>query len=89
MDYSQLIEKAAQLRCDTFTAFVEKGEAHLGGSFSMIEALITVYEEVLQQHDKFILSKAHASFPMSLLLRQKGMRPEITTHLEIDPAVHS
>ena len=85
IDYSHLTEKAAQLRCETFSAFLEKGEAHLGGSFSMIDALIAVYEEILQQNDKFILSKAHASFPMCLLLRQKGLQPEITTHLEINP----
>ena len=84
MDYDHLIELAAELRRETFMAFVEHGEAHLGGSFSMIEALIALYEEALQEEDKFILSKAHASFPMCLLLRRKGLLPQIRTHLEID-----
>ena len=79
MAYDQLIDQAAQLRRDTFNAFVEYGESHLGGSFSMIEALIAIYEEVLQEHDKFILSKAHASFPMCLLLRKKGFKIHKTT----------
>jgi len=83
--YDDLILKARKLRQDTFNAFVEQGEAHLGGSFSMIEMLISLYDVVLKQDDKFILSKAHASFPLCLLLKEKGHEPQLTTHLEIDP----
>jgi transketolase len=83
--YNDLILMAKKLRQDTFNAFIEHGEAHLGGSFSMIEMLIALYEVVLKQDDKFILSKAHASFPLSLLLKEKGYEPQLTTHLEIDP----
>ena len=83
--YEDLVEKAKKLRRDTFNAFVEHGEAHLGGSFSMIEILLALYEKVLKEDDKFILSKAHASFPYCLLLREKGYNLPITTHLEINP----
>ena len=83
--YEDFILKARKLRQDTFNAFIEHGEAHLGGSFSMIEMLIALYEAVLKQDDKFILSKAHASFPFCLLLKEKGYEPQLTTHLEIDP----
>jgi transketolase len=83
--YEDLEEKAAELRRKTFEAFVAQGEAHLGGSFSIIEALIGLYEEILRPEDKFILSKAHASFPLCILLRERGYRPPLTTHLEIDP----
>ena len=86
MAYDNLITKAFKLRQQTFQAFVEHGEAHLGGSFSMIEMLLTLYETVLQDIDKFILSKAHASFPLCLMLRDKGLNPKLTTHLELDPA---
>lgn len=84
--YDGLISKAQELRQKTFRAFVERGEAHLGGSFSMIEMLLALYETVLQEEDKFILSKAHASFPLCLLLREKGFHPKLRTHLELDPA---
>jgi hypothetical protein len=33
MNYKKLEKKAKKLRQDTFLAFIEKGEAHLGGSF--------------------------------------------------------
>jgi len=82
--YEDLIAKAKKLRQDTFTAFIEHGEAHLGGSFSMIEMLIALYEVILREEDKFILSKAHASFPLCLLLKEKGYDPKLTTHLDLD-----
>ena len=83
--YRDLILKAKKLRQDTFNAFIEHGEEHLGGSFSMIEILIALYETILKNGDKFILSKSHASFPLCLLLKQKGFDPKLTTHLELDP----
>ena len=45
MKYFKLIEKSRILRKDTFLAFIKKGEAHVGGSFSMIELLILLYEK--------------------------------------------
>jgi len=84
--YNNLILKAKNLRQNTFNAFIEHGEAHLGGSFSIIEILIALYDVVLKEEDKFILSKAHASFPLCLLLQDKGFNPKLTTHLEIDPS---
>jgi transketolase len=75
---------AQELRKKTFLSFIEKGEAHLGGSFSMIEILITLYKKILEKEDKFILSKAHASYPLCLLLRDHGLNPKLSTHLEID-----
>ena len=70
--YYKLINQAKELRKKTFLAFVKKGEAHLGGSFSIIEILIFLYKKILKKSDKFILSKSHSSFPMCIILRQKG-----------------
>ena len=64
--------------------FFKKGEAHLGGSFSMIEVLIYIYEKILKKEDIFILSKSHSSYPLCILLRKKGLKTKITTHLELD-----
>ncbi len=81
----ELKVKALKLRKSTFLAFAKHGEAHLGGSFSIIEILIILYNNILNNKDKFILSKAHASFPLCLLLRDQGLKPSLTTHLELDP----
>ena len=51
MNIDKLINKAKLLRQKTFDAFIEKGEAHLGGSFSMIETsskVKLILEEVSQ-----------------------------------------
>tara|TARA_B100001057_G_C22691819_1_gene888109 strand:+ start:295 stop:945 length:651 start_codon:yes stop_codon:yes gene_type:complete len=50
----------------------------------MIETLVFLYEKILKKNDKFILSKAHASYPLCILLRKKGLRTKLSTHLEID-----
>ena len=84
MNYKKLTNKARKLRQDTFLTFIEKGEAHLGGSFSMIETLLTLYEVIMKKEDKFILSKAHASYPLCILLQDRGLNPKLTTHLELD-----
>ncbi len=85
MNYKNLIKQASDLRKSTFLAFIKKGEAHLGGSFSMIETLVSLFEVVIKKNDKFILSKSHSSFPLCLLLRKKGLKTKLTTHLELDP----
>ena len=72
--YENLKKKALQLRQKTFLEFIFRGEAHLGGSFSMIETLVYLFEKVLKKKDRFILSKSHASFPLCLLLRKKGLK---------------
>ena len=84
MSIEKLKKQALKLRQMTFNAFIKKREAHLGGSFSMIEILLYVYEVFLKGKDKFILSKAHASFPLCILLRERGFKTKIKTHLEID-----
>ena len=81
---NNLTFRAKRLRQETFLAFVKKGEAHLGGSFSMIEILVSIYKKVLKSNDKFILSKAHASYPLCLILKDYGLKPKLSTHLEID-----
>ena len=50
----------------------------------MIEIIITLYDLILKKNDKFILSKSHASFPLCILLKEKGYKPKLTTHLELD-----
>ncbi len=85
MKINQLLQISKKLRQDTFLAFIKKGEAHLGGSFSIIEILVALYEKILSKKDKFILSKSHASYPLCILLKNRGLKPKMTTHLEIDP----
>mgnify|MGYP001562479717 CR=1 FL=1 len=82
--YEHLEKKAKQLRKATLDLCLEHNEAHIGGSLSLIEILLTIHEIILQKEDKFVLSKGHSSFPYYLVLREKGFDPHIGTHPEID-----
>ena len=85
MDEDTFKKKALELRQKTFSAFIEHGESHLGGSFSIIEILIALFNGVLNNvNDKFILSKSHASYPYCILMRERGFNVPIKTHLERD-----
>ncbi|MEK6935691.1 MAG: transketolase [Nanoarchaeota archaeon] len=79
-----LEKKAKNLRLKTLDLALKTGEGHLGGSFSEIELLISLYDKILTKQDKFILSKGHACYPFYLLLQEKGYDPKITMHPDID-----
>ena len=49
MNYKKLIYLAFKLRQETFKMFIKKGEAHLGGSFSLIEALVALFEIIIKK----------------------------------------
>ena len=52
--YNQLQDKALKLRQDTYNAFIETGEAHVGGSFSMIEAFLALHEIIMVKTNHLI-----------------------------------
>ena len=49
MAFKDLKKLALKLRQDVFQAFIKKKEAHLGGSFSMIEILISLFEKNIKK----------------------------------------
>lgn len=79
-----LEKKAKELRKKVLELGIEHKEAHLGGSFSIIEILITLYDFIMKKEDKFILSKGHCCYPMYFLLKEKGYNPKISPHPDID-----
>jgi transketolase len=82
--FHELTEKAKKLRRDVLTLTMEQGEGHLGGSFSEIEILISLYSLIMKKEDKFVLSKGHACYPLYILLREKGCNPKICGHPDLD-----
>jgi transketolase len=76
--------KAKKLRKGVLDLALETKEVHLGGCFSEIELLISLYDRIMKENDKFILSKGHCGHPLYLLLREKGYNPKISTHPDID-----
>ncbi|MGE4554832.1 MAG: transketolase [Candidatus Paceibacterota bacterium] len=83
-EIKKLEQKARKLRRDVLDLALEKGDGHLGGSFSEIEILISLYQKILRDIDKFILSKGHSCYPLYILLQEKGFQPKISGHPDID-----
>lgn len=84
-EIEKLKETAKRLRKDVLDLALETGgDGHLGGSFSEIEILISLYKKIMKDGDKFILSKGHACYPLYILLREKGFNPKISGHPDID-----
>lgn len=80
----QLNERSKQVRRDTLKLSKANGGYHYGGSFSCVEILICLYDEILESEDKFILSKGHACYPYYVLLREKGLDPKLEGHPILD-----
>lgn len=75
-----LNERSKQIRRDTIALSKANGGYHYGGCFSAVEILIALYDHVLTDDDRFILSKGHACWPWYVLLREKGFNPKLTGH---------
>lgn len=83
-EIEKLKNKAKKLRRQVLNLALKKGDGHLGGSFSEIEILISLYKKVMKKEDTFILSKGHACYPLYLILQEKGYSPKVCGHPEID-----
>jgi transketolase len=86
-----LNERSKQIRRDVIKLSSENGGYHYGGSFSCVEILIALFDHILKQEDKFILSKGHSCWPLYVLLREKGLNPKLEGHPSRDPnnGIHS
>lgn len=76
--------RSKQVRRDTIKLSKINGGYHYGGSFSTVEILICLYDSILTDKDKFILSKGHACWPYYVLLREKGYNPKLEGHPTLD-----
>lgn len=86
----ELSRKSKDLRLDIIKLSKANGGYHYGGSFSCAEILLTLYEKILTEKDRFILSKGHACWGYYVMLRRKGYNPllEGHPHLDLNNGVH-
>ncbi len=88
MDYDLkgLEAKAKHVRREVLDLSQKTDLSHFGGGFSAVELLVSLYDVVLKDEDKFILSKGHGCPPWYVLLKEKGHNPHLLGHPDIDPA---
>lgn len=80
----ELTERGKQIRRDTLMLAKDNGGYHFGGSFSIVEILIALYDEVIADDDIFLLSKGHACFPLYVILKEMGLNPRLSGHPSMD-----
>jgi len=81
-----LTQRGKQLRKEAYYLAKQSGGYHHGGTFSTIELLYVLYDNVMTKHDKFILSKGHACWGLYAILREKGYNPSLDCHPHLDTA---
>jgi transketolase len=82
---AELEEKSRQIRTDILKAVHKAGKGHIGGAFSIVEILVSLYYgKVLkfdsekpnwELRDRFILSKGHAGVALYAVLADLGYFP--------------
>ena len=71
MNVEKLKLVAKKLRQDIFQMITNKGGGHYGGSLSTVEILISLFYEIIDSEDIFVLSKAHAGAALYSVLASK------------------
>jgi transketolase len=74
--FSKLDLKKSNLHCLKYRKKIlelsqKVGALHIGGSFSSVEILDTIYNFLLKKNDKFILSKGHTGILQYVILESK------------------
>jgi len=81
----QLNLRSKDLRKRAIALSKANGGYHFGGSFSCAEILINLYDKVMEDDDRFILSKGHGCWVYYCLLHEKGFTPTLEGHPHYDP----
>ncbi len=82
---ADLLRRVKEVGKETLRLGTTNGGYHFGGSFSAMHLLVALYDVVLTDEDRFILSKGHACWPQYVLLRERGYDPELSGHPSLDP----
>jgi transketolase len=81
----ELSSRSKQVRRDAIALSKANGGYHYGGSFSCAEILINLWDNILDEDDRFVLSKGHGCWVYYVLLREKGFNPTLEGHPHYEP----
>jgi len=84
--FAELEEKARQIRVDILNSIHSAGKGHIGGAYSIVEILVSLYYGRVLKYDpsnpkwelrdRFILSKGHAGIALYAILADLGYFPK-------------
>jgi len=82
---NMLSERSKQVRRDAIDISLANGGYHYGGSFSCAEILVNLFDEIMGENDRFILSKGHGCWVYYVILRELGYNPTLEGHPHYEP----
>ena len=68
---TELTSRSKEVRLKAIEISKANGGYHYGGSFSSAEILLTIYDKLITDEDRFILSKGHACLALYCMLYEK------------------
>jgi transketolase len=80
-----LSARSKQVRRDAIEISKANGGYHYGGSFSCAEILVNLWDQIMGERDRFILSKGHGCWVYYVLLRENGFNPTLEGHPHYEP----
>jgi len=80
-----LSPRSKQVRRDAIALSKANGGYHYGGSFSCAEILLNLWDHLLTDSDRFILSKGHGCWIYYVILRELGFNPTLEGHPHYEP----
>lgn len=80
-----LSARSKQVRRDAIELSKANGGYHYGGSFSCAEILLNLWDVVMTENDRFILSKGHGCWVYYVILRERGFNPTLEGHPHYEP----
>ena len=80
-----LSARSKQVRRDAIDISLANGGYHYGGSFSCAEILVNLFDEIMGENDRFILSKGHGCWVYYVILRELGYNPTLEGHPHYEP----
>ena len=85
-DTDFLKEKSQKIRIEILKAIHKSGKGHIGGAYSIVEILVSLYHGGIikfdpknpkwENRDRFILSKGHAGIALYAVLADLGFFPK-------------
>ncbi len=78
---TKLKQKSKKLRQTILQMIFNAGSGHPGGSFSCLDVLVVLFDQFVNKHNHFILSKGHAAPALyAVLASQKIIKPSLLNH---------
>lgn len=80
----ELITISKQIRKEVLAMAIKYNDGHIAPAYSIVEILVALYKKIMDNEDKFVLSKGHGCLSYYAVLEKMGYNPTYCGHPNID-----